>query len=369
MKIKNVILLCFFSIKLASYSQEYNVQIYNSIRGLVSSGIVSIAFEDKTNKLWVSTRSDGVYSFNGKKYTKYKVKQEQKGVFSSHVIKDSKGKIWYINYSMPHIYFATLSDFKQNKIDTIINNDCDFFKTKKIEVIYIKNEPCILHHCVNFIFIYNLKTKKSEKININQIVKYLVYHDDAIYFSSENGIYSIGKENEIKPHILYSNIESFIFNQNKIWAFSKGKLLLFENQRLKKELIVTQTTDYDQLKIASIDGAIYIYSNNFTYRYENEELKPLMEKNGLLNNGSNSIVSDLENNIWICQKSGLIKLSSINLITYKGKDAHFVDNEFSVIKTINSNKKLVGGGYLFSIVDNQFNVLETVNFKIKNYLR
>lgn len=351
-------------------SQEYNVQIYNSIRGLVSSGIVSIAFENNTNKLWVSTRSDGVYSFNGKIYQKYKVEQEQKGIYSSHVIKDYKGQIWYINYAIPHVYFAKLNDFKNNKIDTITNNDCNFFLTKKIDVIYLNNDPYILHHCENKIYLYHLKTKKRKEIKVNGTIKNIHIFNQNIYYSNEVGIYKLNTDINHNLVINYPNLESFVFdssNNNHIWGFSKGNILKFENQTLKDVISVTKNTDYEQLKLNFINNSLFIYSNNFTFRYENKQLKPLMEKNGLLNDGTNSIVSDLEGNIWLCQRSGLIKLSNINIITYKGKDANLVENEFSVIKTIDKNKKLVGGGYLFSIIDNQFNVLKTVNFKSENY--
>lgn len=370
MKYKLYILLCLHLIYNSVFSQEYNVQIYNSIRGLVSSGIVSIAFEDKTNKLWVSTRSDGVYSFNGKIYQKYKVEQEQKGIYSSHVIKDYKGQIWYINYAIPHIYFATLNQFKKNKIDTIVNNDCDFFQTKKIDVIYLKNDPYILHHCENKIYLYHIKSKKRSEIKVSGTLINIHIHNENIYYSTETGIYKLNANLESNIVISYPNIESFVFdslNPSHLWGFSKGHILKFENQILKQSIVVTKKTDYEQIKINFINKSLYVYSNNFTYRYENNQLKPLMEKNGLLNDGTNSIVSDLEGNIWLCQKSGLIKLSNINIITYKGKDANLVENEFSVVKTIDKNRKLVGGGYLFSIIDKNFKVLETVNFKGENY--
>lgn len=208
------------------FSQKYNAQIYDYKNGIDASGIVSLEFENKTNKMWLSTRSDGIYSYNGKNFINFKPKQDENPMHSSHVLKDIHQRLWYVNYTNNFLFYCKIEELPKFKIDTLINFNLDAFKAQKIEILNVNNHNSIVLVNDSSILILDLENKESKILKFHFKINNFLISDNRYLISANDGVYELDIKLTKTNKIFSSVSEGFISDKYHrcYYNYNKGVL-------------------------------------------------------------------------------------------------------------------------------------------------
>lgn len=345
-QIKNVIsLFCFFWLStLILYSQRYNTVIYDHKNGIEASELTSVAFEDKSNKMWLTTKSEGVYSFDGVNWTNHEIKQGDVPMHTKLFLKDKYGNVWFINSSFHFLFFSKIIKGNFSKLDSIPYFNQSFLNLIKMD-LFIKDDTFFVCQVFNDKFVvFNLINKQTKTILHQEKINNFNIVNNRVLVSCKNGLFEYSYDFKTKFKLF--NFQTFgieYSNLDKKYFIVQNHELIILNQSLYnvKKIKLPIKKNYF-VKIKLIENFLFLYGNEktLTYNIVKNEISFLGQKEGLIEDVTNQIQQDNEGNIWFSQNSGIVKLPCLQFKKISGREMGFEKNDISAIK-LNKNFKVI----------------------------
>jgi ligand-binding sensor domain-containing protein/signal transduction histidine kinase len=343
-------------------------------RSLSNNYALSI-FIDRNNNIWIGCATGGLNKYDPKKFYVYKSDPKNKASLKNDVVTsmyiDKEGILWVgtrdggLNVldrkNNTCINYIHDPDNPQSLLHTNVRAVCEDYN-ERIWAGMLRGLSC-----------FDKKTKKFIKYNeelSNLLSKTLVR---ALYIDSKNNLWIGSQNGTIKYNLKENKFVRFIndtANRNSIsdnytWAFyedksgnmwigtikginryieAKGifKRYILDNERTRNDqvifgdenLIVSITQDHDGiLWLATMNGGLHkiIPKQNYNPQNPNDDPYELQEFNlPLINNiGTNGILIDDKNNVWVGSDIGVIRIypNRLNWRLYDMKDG-VTANEF-----------------------------------------
>lgn len=322
MKVFSFALLLFCSVTFITAQTTYRFNNYSINEGLSQSVVTSI-LQDSTNSLWVGTQ-EGLNRFDGKTFEIFN-SDNTKGIESENIrcsVKTKNGNLWFgtanglIKYDFQKEQFRTFSLLKNNvlqvenmaidkyeniwiasltsgilKFDTKTEKfypHTSFVPSLKVHLLhYAENGNLFIATEDKGVFEYNLKTKKSQKINIpfkkgmrGSVLKLTSCESQKILICTTIGVYEysmVTHKTTLKFKKLYKEFGSLgivdvLLTKNKNWLIATNNNGLFTIKN---------------------DGSVF------------NSTEDIFQKNALLNNKTNVFFEDKQENYWIGTDRGL----------------------------------------------------------------
>ncbi len=352
-------------------AQTLNVTHYTGNEQLLNSGISSIAFEDKSNQLWTSTRQQGIYSYKNNEFKNYSLNHLTPNIYGYRVLNDEKGKLWIINpnsgLQVGQIVNGKINmdTVHQLKLGIQLIAERFFFN-----IFYVNDTPHLFSVNANTIGISNIYSGAFKAIEVDENINFhfALVHQKSLFLASNNGLYCIDSSLVIK-HIYKQKIESVgkSIKENKLWLISSKQLMLFDYKSNKIEETIPLPQQYNQfssqIKTCLFEQQLIFYNNTMVVIFNTitHTFTTLSKKNGLLSDGARTISIDRENNIWIGHHSGLSKINHLFFRSFTHQQFNLLEEEISVIKRLKNGNFLIGGNNAFAITDRQLKPLKTYN--------
>lgn len=310
-------LIYFFLLLIAifqGYSQE--VKIFNkSNSNIVDDNLLSVAVDKKGNK-WIGTSKHGLVLFDGENYTNFnKDNSVIKGDYISPIFVDSKGNVW-VSFSQPKDGIA-----KYDGSNWKVYSEEDL-KTENISVISICEDKngTLYFGGVNGIFILQNETWTTLKMPSKDIVVRAID-------ISKNGVIAIGHNNglliyengkwqtftEKKSELSLAVVRAVKFKENNDLlvgyggGFGNGGFSVLSDKKWVHYNKSNSKIPDHKVRDMEFDGSNYwMATNNGVIQFNENELKPLLFRDGMFMNVILDIAIENET-IWIASNFGLIR--------------------------------------------------------------
>lgn len=369
---KIFILFYFIFICLGIKAQRLNFFYYNSSNSPSAAFAISLVFEEQQNECWLSTLNGGIFKYSNGLFVSYSVKEEKQENSVAQLYKDHRSKIWYINRGISKLSYAALSDFKSKQIRSVNSWNNFYLDQRGLEIFYIKDTPFILQLMYNSFNIYNLKTAKlCCNVSTSQI-NGISLCQEKVYVSHSQGIdvlnYSNGRV-VYTPFLRIPQVEQICYDglRQRYWLMGNGRLYSYKPDRgVVSEAQYVEEVKEGPKKMVLCGDYLYLYSAYFIFRYNIKEkrMMPLTRENGLLDEGANAIVSDRENNVWFCQRAGLLKLPQMQIQSFSGYALGFKEPDVTAYTQAGAYK-IVAGNTRIALLDQQNKVAKL--FEVPHY--
>lgn len=314
----------------------YDVRVYktdlNGKNSLPNNRIRSL-FTDSKNRIWIASESDKLSYYNPTSDDFFTVPIGD-GTYTGHgtnVIQDGLGKVWFsTNKGDLFKIEEGNGKYKASKVALPFKGDI-------LDLLYFDS-----HIWVNTrnggIWRIDCSTNRAELFDnrIFQETYSLTKHEDQVYVSTPEGIFSIDKELEIRN--LYEGslgeVSNFVIDyKNNIWVglYNSGMLLLEKtlsgNYEIKTKYTAANylsTNRINDLLIDSFD-ILWIGTSGGGAHYIDLRTKPFSlidkENSELPDNYITAITGDAEN-LWIGTRSGLLHYYERNKASYVLTNGH-----------------------------------------------
>lgn len=369
---KIIILFYFIFIYGGIKAQRLNFFYYNSSNSPSAAFAISLVFEEQHNECWLSTLNGGVFRYTNGSFVSHSVNEEKQENNVSHLYKDSKAKIWYINRGISKLSYAEIGDFKAKQISSVKLWNNFYLDQRGLEIFYIKDTPFIIQLMYNSFNIYNLKTATLCCSVANTQINGISLCQGKIYVSRSQGIEVMNYSNGQVTYTSFlklPNIEQVCYDglSKQYWLMGNGRLY-----RYKSGLGIVSEAEYNEevkegpKKMVLCGDYLYLYSEYFIFRYniKDRRMMSLTRENGLLDEGANAIVSDRENNVWFCQRAGLLKLPQMQIQSFSGYSLGFKEPDVTAYTQAGS-LKIVAGNTRIALLDQQNKVAKL--FEVPHY--
>lgn len=358
---KHKIFLCivfgFFVISKA-YTQTYYINNYSIESGLPTSFIYD-ATQDNRGRMWFAT-SKGLTVYDGFQWQNIDHIDSQQIGTCRKIFKDEKGIIWAVP-----LYMCEKIIYFENDIPKFINlpevrKEKSNFGITALSVIYEDEKPVIYIGSFNGIYIYKNSQWKniniSEGIPANEIIS-MTSFKNTLYVATSKGAVTVenGKITDRAGNILKQNNKDILAfaqdknlkNPDRLWVLSKNLIGYIENENLiiaKDNFQIPDGMEFGYPTLCT-DGNNLIYFGNYYYTFcynkSNDELFPLTHIQGFKSDGSTSIYTDKENNLWKVGTRGIDKVNSFYLVNYSTENG-LLEDEVSAIYECEPGKFLLG---------------------------
>lgn len=341
----------------------------------LNSNNVSCLMTDSENNIWIGIRGGGLYSLNKKahKFQNYIPKgfhkdpsgrkQKSECMQVRAVFEDSDGNLWLGEEEEG--VFRLSADKNYNDLFQVVNVNSKYenrgyaFEETKLKngrkLIWVgtsfpanlvaidnKTADIVNYSCPSSLkmgFVFSIE-KTSE--NVLWIATY------------SNGVFRLQLDNngnvvDYRHFTIYNSdlssniIRSLYFdNKSKIWIGTDSGLNFIDiNDENLKVNRITFSGDSDWfnhlyvLDIKEYNGKLLMGSMGnglILYDYINNSCTKLTTKNGLHNNSIKTVLTDLDNNVWVSSNKGISRVNlTDNSIIHYGKDNGISEEEFSEI--------------------------------------
>lgn len=361
LKIKLLISVIFILLNFLLYSSNvYKNYLCSEVFGLPQVQIYDV-HQATGNQIWVSTEIGLFYLKNGS-FIQYKLPKEfNKDIWG--IREDNKGNIWLLSYG--------------NKISFIDKNKKNIVLDIKVEgnienVIMINDGVLLSFYQPSQIYKYHFSTKKIEKLNSNLVFYVELANKNIIEYKSNNRLREYNTNFEIidslqeKEFDLYSTIYKkiyysgqFRFAHKVLYPLFKKKFfnhkgnLIFDNEEYMilnysvsaNEKYLCFNTNKGIICLDQTGKRYYGIENIILDYYNKTKVIPI-------------IYSDLEQNIWLIDKT--------NLIFYPN---YFISQQIIVNDNNLSNISLFNDSIFFFTKKNEvfeFNIFQNKRKKITN---
>ena len=320
--LKIALILLTFSPDICSQEPISNKQLwthFNINNGLPDNGICQV-IEDAQKNLLVVTIDNGIYIYDGQRFSPHPVNEQLPSLFINRVLLDKHNRLW-IACNYQGIWILDNGKLYPFEFNHLFNNQ--HFSTLYIDQVdnvwIAANRVGLLRYdgnsCVDI-------TKKHNLLNedIIQIYKnnndgiYLLYVESGLYYFKYNSDNTLLKTFDNSPPV-----QSFHFSKsNETWLIRQA--LGITKISSQKEIIIFRTTiDYDgrndhftkdtknRIWFAT-NNNVHCYNNGYLFSYQLESSKP------------RKLYQDYFENIWVCTDNGLYKYSNPNLKSWELPD-------------------------------------------------
>lgn len=366
------------------YSQEYLVHTYTENDGLANSKVMGVA-QDSSGRMWFATRS-GISVYDGSNWKSYTTTDGLTEVSYSKIKIDEKGVIWIL----PEISASNISYFSNNKWQTLpdIHVTEEGVRTSFFDISYAKNKRIVAAGTKNFgLFIYSddkwIQKSVSNGLLSNTINGVVCWGEKILVATNgglsiiENGIVDNSLNEELPFPSSYivgiaienKNVETF--DALKVWVISKTWFGYFMNNKftLVSDKIKTKVDQWDHFVTMLPDkrGGVYFGHPMYLYHYDNlsKKVKFLGMKNGLLSEGTTSLLVDREENLWIASLRGVSKISNMRFANYS--ESHgLLENEVTAIVEYEPGNFVFGHNIGLTFFND--NKIETLEFPFRDFI-
>lgn len=334
------LLFVLFSAAHFSIAQKLNALIYNYENGLNLQTANSIVF-DNNNKPWISAPQENIFHFDLGTFKKVSGLEQTGDNNACILIKDYKDSIWFINYRLPNFKFAKIHNSESASLSKIfVSIPMLHFETRNVIVQYHGDTAILFVFFSNFIYSVNTVSKTVQHYlnvstnNVNRV-------KNEIYFSDNHG-FGLLKLSQGKASKEYfrktNNVINFDFNfqdSRFYYATSKGLYSYKFNEEALNVCELNIKTNVSKVQFAFSKSSIFIYTESEILFVNLISLKAekLDRSNGLLTNGAYQIQNDKENNMWICQQGGVVKIPAFRIQHWSGHDFGFTTDAISACKS------------------------------------
>jgi signal transduction histidine kinase/ligand-binding sensor domain-containing protein len=341
--------------------QIYFVNNYSVESGLPTSFIYDVT-QDNKGRMWFATAA-GISIYDGFLWKNMNLSDSLPNTVYRKIITDEKGIVWAIPQYMCEtlVYFVNDSIRKVN-LPEARNNHHDY-AVNSLNIYYEDNNPVVYAGTFNGVYIYKDGKWLNLTVNdglINNLVFSITKYNEKYYIATSEGV-SVLKNGKINNSlndffkdkyniVLKFELEKFGNKNSKLWALGKGWLGCIENNKLqivKDNIDLPSGTEYEfpSLCLAK-NNLIYLgnYYYTFCYNRISGALLPLTHKEGFKSDGSTSIFTDREDNVWKVGTRGVDKLNNLYLVNF-GTENGLLENEVSAIFEYKPGKLLLGHNY------------------------
>ncbi|MCF6130111.1 histidine kinase [Flavobacterium sp. AS60] len=289
---------------------------------------------DNENNIWITTNGEGIFCYNPN---------------LSSFMNISKNKL-------PETLILGIEELKEKKYilsPNYLSSFSDSTTIKSIKINGIGKKLTVLNKDQIIVNSINIKNGSQHTPNIKEVTGFnticleqnsTIYVDDSIYIEKYQVKFPRNKRN-INDAVLYkdtlwfaTNLGMFYYDKNKRDIVKKS----IGNKKLLSENIKKLLLDRGGLWIATYKGLCKI-SNDTLYTYS--------QKNGLICDQINTLITDHNHNLWIGTNKGISVFDQknfINLTTSRGLLSPFIN----VIFESSTNEILVGSDKGVTIIDN-----------------
>ncbi|MBS1634894.1 MAG: histidine kinase [Bacteroidetes bacterium] len=310
---------------------------------------VSHIFMGRDKRLWFSTFGEGVYSYDGKKFTNY---NQSNGLINDWIrsaIEDSEGNIWFASkFGLSKFDGETFVRFTEAEGLPLDNTNVVFedrehniwigsdgkglcrFLGETFTYLTVKDNLSsnivlsILednNHALWFSTFGKGLTRKdgaqttvystNEGLNNNTVWASLKDKNGNLWFCTSDGVscfdgkkiknYSINDGLEAK--IVYSGCQDY---QGNLWFGTTKGVSVFDGKTFRNFTSEVDNIGKDVMAIVEDHNRrLWFATKNGLYKWQNGVFTKYTTENGLCNNSLFSLVVDADNHLWIGSKAGI----------------------------------------------------------------
>lgn len=347
-----------------AFSQQSVFINYSLEDGIPQSTVISL-YQDQNRNLWIGTQG-GICKYNGQVFETFDTRHGLTDNHISSILQDSKGRYWFghrymgatlmlgKNFQKIHftnsrintikedfrgnIWFGTLDSalyvLPSGKSETV-ENIVEILPTEEYDIANIydimvmdsneiwmatKNGIVILKFDASDKFSYKLSHPKNEFLSKSVFFSMLKTTDDNYWFLGEDMLANMQKLDDDNSELFQypfdrkvglDYLRNIISDKNGvIWGaidhgifkFESG---IFEYFTVKEGLVDPQINTL----LNDVEGNIWIGSTNSgVYKYSGDKFKLFNKESGLLNEIVISVLEDSRNNVWIGTNIGVYKV-------------------------------------------------------------
>lgn len=329
-----------------SFSQDFNVRVYNEEDGLLNSTVYDIQ-QDSIGRMWFATRV-GISVYDGIVWKSYTTKDGLTNSYIKNLIIDDYGIVWAI----PYFPKVTINYFKDNKWQTLdLQFDYDkTFEIVDVQVQYIKGQlTIILGSLKRGVFVFSNGDWKHIE-NIGSVRK-VEYCNNKFFIVTDLGIkiYDNGNVSDFdltKYNLSSSSLTSIKFessnNENVFWIADEKWISKISNNSIQYKIQSPGNLYVKGSKTFLCPdnfGGIYFGNIHCFYYYNSlqSKLKSIDKSSGLVSDGVNDVFIDRENIVWTSNNRGLNKIVYQQFENYNNSSG-LLDNEVtSIVETKSGN--------------------------------
>ncbi|SHK36691.1 sensor histidine kinase [Chryseobacterium polytrichastri] len=252
---RTILFLCFLFFFFTTYSQKYNIQLYNTDNGLPQNSVKDI-IKDRYGFIWLTTEN-GIVRYDGTNFLVYKnfpLASQRFTYFYGYPEKDSI-------YTTGDFEKAVLIHSKFAKVEKPLKNFSTFL---------IKNNSHYLLYCSNFS--YASSTPINFYMNFKQ-GRYYLKENSLTYVDSQSK-----SEENLKIKTLYNNTPRvFAINEMLFYVdFQAKKIIKIEKGKITGSYhLPSFMSAKTKILWSQVNNQVFILNKNtiYTCNYEKEELK------------------------------------------------------------------------------------------------
>jgi signal transduction histidine kinase/ligand-binding sensor domain-containing protein len=359
--LKYKIFLCIvfgFIVSSKAITQTYNINYYSIESGLPTSFIYD-ATQDERGRMWFATPK-GLTVYDGFQWQNIDRIDSQQVGSCRKLFKDEKGIIWAVP-----LYMCERIFYFENDIPKIIDlpevrKEKSNYGITALSVNYEDGKPVIYAGSFNGIYIYKNSQWKninvSEGLPSNEVFS-ITNFKNILYVATSKGVVTLesGKITDRAGNIFKQNNNGILAfaqdknpkNPDRLWVLCKNWIGYIENENLQIVKNNFQFPDGMEFQYPSLctDRNNLVYFGNYYYTFclnkNNDELFQLTHNQGFKSDGSTSIFTDREDNLWKVGTRGIDKVNSFYLMNL-GSENGLLENEVSAIYESETGELILG---------------------------
>jgi len=370
MRLKIIVVLILLILSKVCIAQIYSVYNYTTENSLASRSVYDVT-QDSAGIMWFATGA-GVSSYDGFKFTNFNFMKDVFFVTFRKIKTDETGSVWCI----PTYTKDSIRVFKNNEwvnfppppLSTLN------YETTSFDLYYENDKPVLCLGTVNGIFINSDNIWKSfnkESGLLSNEVLSICTHDKKFYISTRNGLSvfnsglidnSINKIISKKPESILKvyfqrGKDGTIDKDSKMWVLQYNKIGFIENDSFKvltKDFVIPNSSGYEAFSMV-IDKNDNVYFGSGWTKYHislnSRTVDRLFKENGFIADGCTSIFLDREDNLWVSDTRGLLKLNTLAFRTHNSSNG-LKEDEVTAINEISPGKYIFGHNHGITITEN-----------------
>jgi len=378
------------------YSQNYLIHHYLEQDGLASSKVSGMA-QDHRGRMWFAS-SGGVSVYDGVEWRNFDEKDGLPGSSFQHVAIDDKSRVWVqTDPSGSGILTAYYEDNQWHSLeDAVFPPGPRLFQSNafgllnrengKLPIVVVGTQQNGLYLLTDRRWqrLGEAEGLAGDRINGVAVLGRKIYAVtnkgiSCVRYSAQNGFTLDNLRGlELKSAgIIGIGIEEAgkfadsRLSRSRIWLAAEDWLGYFEEGDLKMTYYQSMAGFNDKTSSIRLSpdyrSGIYAATKYeiFYFDYRTHQWQSIDNMNGLIGNGANAIVIDMEKNIWISCQRGVSKISSRRFSNF-GVLHGLLENEVSSILEYQKGKIILGHNYGVTFVDTTRKIspepLQTIRF-------
>jgi len=341
--------------------------------------------QDSSGRMWFATRS-GISVYDGSNWKSYTIMDGLTEAPYSKIKIDEKGVIWILS----EISASGILYFSNNKWQKLpdIHISGEGVRASFFDISYTNDKRIVAAGTNNFgLFIYSDDKWIQKSVStglLSNTINGVVCWGEKILVATNGGLSII--ENGIIDNSLNEKLpfpSSYIvgiaiedknaetFDDLKVWVISKTWFGYFMNNKftLLSDKIKTKVDQWDHFVTMLPDkrGGVYFGHPMYLYHYDSlsQKIKFLGRKNGLISEGTTSLLIDREENLWIASLRGVSKISNMRFANYS--ESHgLLENEVSAIVEYEPGSFVFGHNIGLTFFNDD--KIETLEFPFRDFV-